>query len=149
MRVLTTPGGTRFGLFGQKPTSPAPTLFVFAAGVDDMEKQPIYTETGRHLAKQGWLYVAEGRYEVALDAFRTGERIQTLLVAPQRISFPVRSFVVQMLVRLGDTEAARSALAEMDDDERDRGERRAALASLPTIVTRMRAPSEVSVGSAS
>src|SRR5437016_1979369 len=58
MHVVTTPGGTRFGLFGEKPSSPAPTLFVFAAGVDDMAKQPIYTETGRHLAKQGWLYVA-------------------------------------------------------------------------------------------
>jgi LuxR family maltose regulon positive regulatory protein len=78
---------------------------------------------------QGWLYVAEGRYEDALDAFRTGERIQTLLIAPQRISFPVRSFVVQMLVRLGDAAAAGTEFAEMAD-ESDRGERRIAVATL-------------------
>jgi LuxR family maltose regulon positive regulatory protein len=79
---------------------------------------------------QGWLYVAEGRYEDALDAFRTGERIQTLLIAPQRISFPVRSFVVQMLVRLGDAAAAGTEFAEMADDESDRGERRIAVATV-------------------
>lgn len=57
MRVLHTPEKTRFGLFGKKPAAPAPTLFVLAAGVDDMGKQPIYSQTGRHLARHGWLYV--------------------------------------------------------------------------------------------
>jgi dienelactone hydrolase len=57
MRVLKTPQGTRFGLFGEKPSTPAPTLFVFAVGVDDMPKS-VYTETGRQLAEHGWLYVA-------------------------------------------------------------------------------------------
>lgn len=57
MRVLQTESGTRLGLFGDKPESPAPTLFVFATGVDDMDQYRIYSETGRHLSKQGWLYV--------------------------------------------------------------------------------------------
>jgi dienelactone hydrolase len=57
MHVMHTPGKTRFGLFGKRPVAPAPTLFVLAGGVDDMGKQPIYSETGRHLAKHGWLYV--------------------------------------------------------------------------------------------
>ncbi len=56
MRVLKTPDGTRFGMFGEKPSSPAATLFVFAVGVDDMPKS-VYIETGRQLAEQGWLYV--------------------------------------------------------------------------------------------
>lgn len=57
MRILQTESGTRFGMFGEKPNSPAPTLFVFATSVDDMDEGAIYTETGRQLAKQGWLYV--------------------------------------------------------------------------------------------
>lgn len=57
MRVLTTPSGTRFGLFGTKPKRPSPTFFVFATSVEDMAKSLIYTTTGRQLAKHGWLYV--------------------------------------------------------------------------------------------
>jgi dienelactone hydrolase len=58
MTVLKTPGGVRFGLWGEKPKKPAPTLFVFAAGLEDMQKEPYYTEVGRILAKRGFLYVA-------------------------------------------------------------------------------------------
>ena len=57
MRVLQTDRGTRFGLFGQRGDKPAPTLFVFATSVDDMGKLEVYTETGRELARHGWLYV--------------------------------------------------------------------------------------------
>ena len=57
MRLLQTPEKTRFGLFGEKSDSPVPTLFVFATSVDDMRKLRVYTETGRLLAKHGWLYV--------------------------------------------------------------------------------------------
>lgn len=57
MHVLKTSAGTRFGLFGEKPDSPAPTLFVFAGGVDDMAVNRLYSESGRQLAKRGWLYV--------------------------------------------------------------------------------------------
>ncbi len=58
MQVMEAPGGVRFGLFGARSATPAPTLFVSAVAVDDMAKQPVYTETGRRLAAQGWLYVA-------------------------------------------------------------------------------------------
>jgi esterase FrsA len=57
MRILETENGTRFGLFGKKPKSPAPTFFVFATGVDDMDQSRIYSEAGRQLARHGWLYV--------------------------------------------------------------------------------------------
>jgi len=58
MKILRTPGGVRFGLFGDKPKKPAPTLFVFATGLEDLERQPVYTEIGRRLAPHGFLHVA-------------------------------------------------------------------------------------------
>ena len=57
MRVMETTSGTRFGLFGNKPQSPAATFFVFATSVDEMARTSIYTETGRLLARHGWLFV--------------------------------------------------------------------------------------------
>lgn len=59
MRLLQTSDGTRFGLFGEKPASPAATLFIFATGIDEMGSDPTryYTATGRELAKDGWLSV--------------------------------------------------------------------------------------------
>ena len=57
MRVRSTPTGVRFGLFGEKPKSPAPTLFVFAAAIADMDRQRLYSGAGEHLARHGWLYV--------------------------------------------------------------------------------------------
>ncbi len=59
MRLLKTAEGTRFGLFGEKPAAPATTLFIFATGIDEMGSDPTryYTQTGRDLAKDGWLYV--------------------------------------------------------------------------------------------
>ncbi len=59
MRLLKTADGTRFGLFGEKPATPAVTLFIFATGIDEMGSDPAryYTQTGRDLAKDGWLYV--------------------------------------------------------------------------------------------
>lgn len=60
MRLMQTPSGTKFGLFGEKPATPAPTLFIFATAIDDMGKDPtsIYTSTGREVAQAGWIYVA-------------------------------------------------------------------------------------------
>ncbi len=59
MRLLKTADGTRFGLFSEKPAAPAATLFIFATGIDEMGSDPTryYTQTGRDLAKDGWLYV--------------------------------------------------------------------------------------------
>src|SRR6185436_11018461 len=59
MRLLQTADGTRFGLFSEKPAVPAATLFIFASGIEAMGKDPTryYTQTGRDLAKDGWVYV--------------------------------------------------------------------------------------------
>jgi len=53
-----TNDGTAFGLFGDKPAAPAATLIVFAAGLQDMETNRIYSDTGRFLAPHGWITVA-------------------------------------------------------------------------------------------
>jgi dienelactone hydrolase len=58
MKILRTPGGARFSLFGKKGDAPAPTLFVFATSLENLEKQPIYTDVGLRLSKHGFLYVA-------------------------------------------------------------------------------------------
>jgi dienelactone hydrolase len=58
VRILTTPDRVPFALWGNKPAVPAPTLFVFAAGLKDMQRVDYFTKVGRILAKQGFLYVA-------------------------------------------------------------------------------------------
>lgn len=59
MQLLKTADGTHFGLFGEKPSAPAATLVIFATGIDEMGSDPkqYYSQTGRDLAKDGWLYV--------------------------------------------------------------------------------------------
>jgi dienelactone hydrolase len=56
MRILTTPGGVRFGLCGEKKAAPAPILFIFAQSLDVMQRDRHYTEPGRILAKHGFLW---------------------------------------------------------------------------------------------
>jgi len=58
MKIMKTPNGTQFALWGEKPAKPAPTLFIFAGALEDMKGQSIYTESGRILAKRGFVYVA-------------------------------------------------------------------------------------------
>jgi dienelactone hydrolase len=58
VHIRETPDGVRFALWGEKPAAPAPTLFVFAAGLKDMQRVTYYTEIGRILAGHGFLYVA-------------------------------------------------------------------------------------------
>jgi LuxR family maltose regulon positive regulatory protein len=82
-----------------------------------------------HLVR-GELLFARGQYQGAIDAFRRAEGRQTPLVAPHALRTVMRGFLVQALVCLGDTEAARWTLAEIAEEDRDWGESRAALASL-------------------
>src|SRR5438128_5482306 len=56
--VLHTPAGVRFGVRGEKPTAPAPTLFVFATGIEQTLDNEDFNKVGRLLAAKGWLSVA-------------------------------------------------------------------------------------------
>ena len=59
LRVMQTPAGTHFGLFGEKPPRPAPTIFILANSIDHAGADPtrLHTTAGRELAKDGWIYV--------------------------------------------------------------------------------------------
>jgi len=79
---------------------------------------------------RGLLEIVSGRPEAALDAFRAAERLAALLVTEHALARRLRSHVLQTLVRLGETQRADRALAEMGEPERDTAEMRNALAVL-------------------
>jgi dienelactone hydrolase len=59
IQVRRTSENIRYGLIGElnNQTSPAPTLLIFAHGIEEMQRQPIYTEVASILAKRGWISV--------------------------------------------------------------------------------------------
>jgi ATP/maltotriose-dependent transcriptional regulator MalT len=63
----------------------------------------------------------------ALAAFRTAERLAERLAAPHLLVMRVRGFILQALVRLGETERAEHVLSGLGDQDRDRGAKHAAL----------------------
>jgi len=76
------------------------------------------------------LELERGRDAEALAVFRAAEQMAGRLAAPNLLAAAVRAFLVQTLVRLGETERARQTLAGFDDNERDCGELRIATAVL-------------------
>src|SRR5262249_3038039 len=58
VQSLRTSGGVGFALLGEKPTVPAPTLFVFATGAEETLTDVNFIKVGRILAGHGWLSVA-------------------------------------------------------------------------------------------
>ena len=82
-----------------------------------------------HYAR-GLLEFLNGRYDTALGAFRTAERLTGLLVTQHTLAVRLRSHLLQTLVRTGETRRVGQALAEMDGPERDSGEMRNAIAVL-------------------
>jgi LuxR family transcriptional regulator, maltose regulon positive regulatory protein len=63
-----------------------------------------------HVAR-GRLFAARGELEAAAEAFQAGARLESLLAAPQFMTFPARRLLAQTQMRLGDAEAARATLA--------------------------------------
>ncbi len=58
-RVLTTPDGIRFGIQGEKPSRPAPTLLVFATTLEQTLTKPQYHRAGTLLHdSHGFLVVS-------------------------------------------------------------------------------------------
>jgi dienelactone hydrolase len=54
MQVLRTPGNIRFGVIGNQTGAASPTLLVVAMSLEDMQREPVYTEVSRLLAAQGF-----------------------------------------------------------------------------------------------
>jgi LuxR family transcriptional regulator, maltose regulon positive regulatory protein len=76
------------------------------------------------------LELARGRYQEALAAFRSAEKLAATLAGPPACVTSMRSRMLQTLVRLGQTERAEQALAELGEDERASAEMRTAAAAL-------------------
>jgi LuxR family maltose regulon positive regulatory protein len=81
-------------------------------------------------AHRGLLELARGRDADALAAFQAADRLSVRLAEPSLTVLPNRSFLVQTLVRLGETERAGQALAALSDQDRDSGAMRISLAAL-------------------
>ena len=79
---------------------------------------------------RGLLDLLTGRPEAALAAFQAAERLAGLLVTEHTLARRLRSDILQTLVRLGQTQLAEEALAELDGPERDSGQIRNAVAVL-------------------
>jgi len=72
-------------------------------------------------SQRGLLELARGRDADALAAFQAADQLAGRLAEPSLMVLPNRSFLVQTLVRLGETERAEQALAALGDQDRDGG----------------------------
>jgi LuxR family maltose regulon positive regulatory protein len=79
---------------------------------------------------RGLLELARGRDVDALAAFEAADRLAGRLAEPSYMVLPNRSLLVQTLIRLGDTERAEQALAQVDDRDREDAVMRISLAAL-------------------
>jgi LuxR family transcriptional regulator, maltose regulon positive regulatory protein len=91
------------------------------------------TDPGTEVAieqARGLLRLGQGRIKDALEAFRTAERVRTLLPTNPLRMIESRGRMLWSLVRLGQVEAAATRLAEIREPERDRAELRLAAAAV-------------------
>jgi len=79
---------------------------------------------------RGMVALAHGRDAEALAAFRAAERLAGLLVTEHPATMLMRAHLLQVFVRIGETERAEQALAELAEEQRERGEMRIAVAAL-------------------
>ena len=58
IQVMRTADQVRFGIIRKNSTlTRAPTLLVIAHGIEEMQREPIYTDVARRLAEKGWISV--------------------------------------------------------------------------------------------
>jgi LuxR family maltose regulon positive regulatory protein len=79
---------------------------------------------------RGVLEMARGRDADTLAAFRAAERLARLLFAQHDLFTLAQAHMLHALVRMGETEGAEQALAEVGERDRGRGEMRIATAAL-------------------
>ena len=92
------------------------------------DAQPATGHVIRYL--RGLLELARGRDADALAAFQAAEPLARRLAAPHYTVPRARALLVHVLVRLGDTEGAEQALAELGGHDRDHGETHIATSTL-------------------
>jgi LuxR family transcriptional regulator, maltose regulon positive regulatory protein len=79
---------------------------------------------------RGMIELARGRDADALTAYQAAERLAEHVAATHYLIPPTRARLVQALVRLGEIERAERALADLGEQDRDRGDIRIATAVL-------------------
>jgi LuxR family maltose regulon positive regulatory protein len=79
-------------------------------------------------AVRGLLRLAQGRLEEALAALHDGERMQVMLADEHAFSTAVQARLVQTQVYMGRLAAARAALGELSEEERNTADMRLATA---------------------
>jgi LuxR family transcriptional regulator, maltose regulon positive regulatory protein len=79
---------------------------------------------------RGILELARGRDGDALAAFQAGERLAGVLAAPHELVSATRPWLLDALVRLGETERAEQSLADLGEQDRDHADIRTATAAL-------------------
>jgi LuxR family transcriptional regulator, maltose regulon positive regulatory protein len=79
---------------------------------------------------RGLLDLVRGRDADALRAFRAARPLTELLLTPSVVALRWEALSLQTRVRLGEVEAVESALAELDEQDREAGEMRISLAVL-------------------
>jgi dienelactone hydrolase len=57
IEVRRTADDVRYGVIGEIGKTPKPTLIVVAHAIEEMQRQPVYTEVAAILAPQGWLSI--------------------------------------------------------------------------------------------
>ena len=87
------------------------------------------TEVMLHHAR-GMLGFGDGRFGEALASFARTESLQRLLASEHVMAADARDRALELRVRMGDTDAARLALAALSPDQRNRAVVRIALAAL-------------------
>jgi LuxR family maltose regulon positive regulatory protein len=79
---------------------------------------------------RGMLRFGEGRFDEALAEFARAQGLERLLASEHVFTVDVRGRALQVRVRMGDTETAGLALAELGPQQRNRAAMRIALAAL-------------------
>jgi LuxR family maltose regulon positive regulatory protein len=97
---------------------PAPAL------AEELEIDPVV-----HYAR-AFVRLARGRFEEALAEFRAAERMLPRLARKHALPAEVRGWIATTQALMGDTAAARAALAALDPDGRNRAGMRIAAATL-------------------
>src|SRR5262249_13149811 len=60
MELLKPPGGVRYGVYGDNPSSPAPTVIGMAGSFEHVLELPDYSGCGTRLAERGCVFVGVG-----------------------------------------------------------------------------------------
>jgi len=58
VKIITTPSGIRFGIWGKDVNYPAPTLFIFAGTIEQSLNDSYFRQCGNQLAEEGFLCVS-------------------------------------------------------------------------------------------